>query len=269
MITFNIIGHQGRLGNQMFQYAALLSIANLNGYDYGIPLRNEETDSRKRLHLKDAFNLSAKDSTHIQYPVVYEPSYNFCRAMLFVNDNVDICGYFQSELYFYNRKELIFKEYTFKTHILETAKSLRAKISSPVISVHFRYGDYTVLSDKHPPCEYEYYEQALSVMPPNVLILGFSDDYRLAKEMLDRLGRPYRLNMSYEFVHVNNDLVDMCLMTMCDYHVIANSSFSWWGAYLSKSKLVIAPSRWFGACVEPPSWPKDSKNVHCDGWFVI
>jgi len=58
----------------------------------------------------------------------------------------------------------------------------------------------------------------------------------------------------------------MCLMTMCDYHIIANSSFSWWGAWLSESKKVIAPSQWFGAA---QGMPKNWSDIYCKDWIIL
>jgi hypothetical protein len=68
------------------------------------------------------------------------------------------------------------------------------------------------------------------------------------------------------FVENTNKYIDMCLMTMCNYHIIANSSFSWWGAWLSNSKQVIAPSKWFGPANH---MPKNWSDVYCEKWIVI
>ena len=70
-----------------------------------------------------------------------------------------------------------------------------------------------------------------------------------------------RFNVSETY----DNLVDMCLMTMCSFHVIANSSFSWWGAWLAKSEKVIAPSKWFG----PDNQHLDTTDLYCEGWIVI
>ena len=74
------------------------------------------------------------------------------------------------------------------------------------------------------------------------------------------------LNRKVVFTESNDKYIDMCLMTLCNYHIIANSSFSWWGAWLSNSKKTIAPSRWFGSA---PSAPKNWSDIYCKDWIII
>ena len=64
----------------------------------------------------------------------------------------------------------------------------------------------------------------------------------------------------------NDQYIDLCLMTMCDGHIIANSSFSWWGAWLSKSRKIIAPSGWFEGSNNAHL---DTKDIYCSGWTVL
>ena len=126
--------------------------------------------------------------------------------------------------------------------------------------MHLRLGDYKNLVGKHPICGIEYYRNALKELPEDLFIIAFSDEPNIAKEMFDLLGRKYYLPES------NDQYVDMCAMSFCEYHVIANSSFSWWGAWLGESKQVVAPALWFGGDTD---MPKNWNDIYCDGWKVV
>jgi hypothetical protein len=126
--------------------------------------------------------------------------------------------------------------------------------------MHLRLGDYKNLVGKHPICNVEYYRNALKELPDDLFIIAFSDEPNIAKKIFDLLGRKYYIPES------NDQYVDMCSMSLCEYHVIANSSFSWWGAWLSESKRVVAPSIWFG---DSPEMPKNWSDIYCKGWIVI
>ena len=94
-----------------------------------------------------------------------------------------------------------------------------------------------------------YYNKALDSFPKDIPVLVFSDDIEYCKENL--------VGDRFTFVNKNKDFCDLMLMSLCKHHIIANSSFSWWGAWLSDSKgLKIAPSEWFG-----PNGPKDTLDL--------
>ena len=107
-----------------------------------------------------------------------------------------------------------------------------------VISVHLRRTDYTV-NPNHPVQPMSYYEQALKKFDKTDKILVFSDDPAWCKE------QELFADDSIMISEGNDADIDLCLMTKCDYHIIANSSFSWWGAWLADSEHVIAPMDWF------------------------
>jgi len=262
MITFNKLGNYGRLGNQMFQYATLFSIANRKGYDFGIPMQNKSNDEYKNLSLNDCFeNLSAKDSTNYS-PKFKAMEHNFCYnpGIFGILDDTDICGYFQSEKYFENYREELLKEFCFKKEIYQKALDIRSITKKEVISLHIRLGDYVNQQHNHPVCSIEYYKEALNKLPDDLLIYIFSDDIEISKKMFLNLKRPIL------FVENTSSYIDMCLMTMCDYHILANSSFSWWGSWLSNSKKTIAPSKWFG---DSQNMPKNWSDIYCKKWEII
>ena len=126
-----------------------------------------------------------------------------------------------------------------------------------VISLHVRRGDY-VTNPNHPTQNMDYYENALSYFG-NESVIIFSDDPEWCKSQ--DLFSSDRFSISEN----NTTEFDLCLMSMCKYHIIANSSFSWWGAWLAKSKKVIAPSNWFGGSCSN----KSPKDMYCDGWIVL
>ena len=263
MITYQYMGRRGRLGNQMFQYATLYSIAKHNNYEFGIPFscRNAEDDYRD-LCLQDCFsNLTAKDSTGFT-PVsqVQEQTNLFVPEFFNIKDNRDLFGYFQTEKYFKQYKDDILKEFTFNDSIKEKCKNLKQSLNNEIISIHMRFGDYERFSDVYPRPTPEYYTTALELLPKDATILLFSDDLNKASLFFKQVGKDFKM-----FENLNK-YEDMCLMTLCDYHIMANSSFSWWGAWLSNSNKVIAPKNWYGSA---PGAPTVWYDTYCDNWEIL
>jgi len=263
MITFNRIGSYGRFGNQLFQYATLFGIGKKKKCDIGVPYEKQNlTDEYNRFCLPDCFsNLSAKNSSRVlpQY-FAEEKTFNYEPGFYGISDGTDLIGYFQTEKYFVDYRDQLLKEFSFKEEIYSKALDARSLTKEPVISLHIRLGDYVKLQNTHPVCSIEYYKEALENLPDDLLIYIFSDEPQKAQEIFSDLNR------KFVFPEMKSNYEDMCLMTMCDYHVIANSSFSWWGSWLSNSKKTIAPSKWFGP---DPNAPKNWSDVYADGWVVI
>lgn len=239
MIGFNHLGRHGRLGNQMFQYAALRGIAALNEYDFCIP-GSEFKDQWNDHQLFEAFNLPNLNTQKI-LPGNYYQEKQFHYAQDYVDncpDNVNVYGYFQTEKYFSHISDSIREDFTFKSEILDPCKD--AFDFDELISLHIRRTDFIEKSSDHPPCSLEYYKKALEQFDSNIQIMIFSDDIAWCKEQ--------ELFSADRFLFSENEwnLIDLCLMSMCTHHIIANSTFSWWGAWLSGSNQVISPSKWFG-----------------------
>ena len=241
MITFNKIGQYGRFGNQMFQYATLYSIAKTRKYKFGVPYGHRNANEYADFCLA-------------------EKNFPYNAGIFGIADNTDISGYFQSEKYFSDYRNDLLKEFEFNDQIKEKAENIRSITKEPVISVHLRLGDYLYLQGNHPICTKEYYHEALKQVPDDLLIFVFSDEPKKAEQYFKDLRRPVI------FMENNDKYLDMAVMNLCDYHVIANSSFSWWGSWLSKSKKTIAPSAWFG---DSPSAPKNWSDIYCKEWIVI
>jgi hypothetical protein len=257
------MGRRGRLGNQMFQYATLYSIAKRNNYEFGIPFscRNAEDDYRD-LCLQDCFSsLTAKDSTGFT-PVaqIQENTNLFIPEFFNVKDNIDLFGYFQTDKYFKHCRDDILKEFTFNNSIKEKCKNLKQSLNNEVISIHMRFGDYEKFSDVYPRPTPEYYSSAFDMLPKNATIVLFSDDLNKASLFFKQIGKNFKI-----FENLNK-FEDMCLMTLCDYHIMANSSFSWWGAWLGNSKKTIAPKAWYG---NDSTAPKYWDDIYCEDWVIL
>lgn len=273
MYTYRNLGHNGRLGNQMFQYATLLAQGLRRGVKITIPdsVTREAFPLNGEYELLTAFpNLSAtkasqKDMAHItdQYQ---EKSFLYDRNITLIKDNVDLFGFFQSELYFADAQEVIRSEFAFSPDIVLSSRSKLDEIrrrniagtsATNVCALHVRRGDYKNSPEYHTNLGPEYYNPAITDILSsfeNCQIVVFSDDIEWCKN-----------NMPPEtiFSTADNQFEDMCMMSMCDTHIIANSSFSWWAAWLSDSKRVIAPKRWFGT-----TGPADYNTIYCRNWFI-
>jgi len=262
MITFSNIGRYGRFGNQMFQYASLYGIARTAKYRYGIPFNNRSENEYQHFCLNEAFDkLSAENSDghHIQYRIS-EPKFGYNPGLFGIPDHTDLIGYFQTEKYFVDYRDDILKEFSFKNEIKEKAIDIRSLTKDPVISLHIRLGDYSNLTEQHPICTEEYYKEAIDNLPKDLLFFVFSDDVDEAKNIFNKF------NIKTVYPETNYKYIDMCIMSLCDYHIIANSSFSWWGSWLSNSKKTIAPSRWFGSA---PEMPKNWSDIYCKDWIIL
>jgi hypothetical protein len=263
MIGFNTLGQLGRLGNQMFQYAALKGIAANRGYQICIPLsenKNKWTDHQ----LNCAFKMATLNSLQYQYidytrPIIVENGFSFDQKLFNeCPDWVTIRGFFQTEKYFKHIREELLIDFEFHDNILEPAKSVACNWKTP-IALHIRRTDY-ITNPNHTVLPIEYYQKSLEEFDNNCEVIIFSDDPEWC--MKQKLFESDRFLIS----ETNNTYLDLCLMTLCKGHIIANSSFSWWGAWISNSEKVIAPSGWF----------KGSNNEHLDikdlipeKWIII
>ena len=253
MITYSQLGKNGRLGNQMFQYAALFSVGLTRGFEIGIP---------KGTKLSEVFQIpNAIQLKDIRVNKLYkEKDFLFDPSIFLIPDECDILGYFQSGNYFNLCKEAILKEFKFKKDIEEKSNLFLTKFSGKdLCSLHIRRGDYKNLSNYHTNLGSEYYQHAIKVVNDNIKnkhFLVFSDEPEWCKKNLS--------GDDFTIIDIFDDAVEMCMMSKCKVHIISNSSFSWWGSYLSNSPAVIAPKSWFG-----PEGPKNWETIYERGWIVI
>jgi hypothetical protein len=265
MLSFNNLGNLGRLANQMFQYASLKGIARKNEYEFCIPSKDLFGISDLNVRssdctIHDCFDLSNIHQEIIKQPLLQEKGFGFDEQLLSnCPDNVDLFGYYQSEKYFKHIEDEIRKDFTFKKEVLDLSLDFFKNFeNTKVISLHIRRGDYVVNSN-HPVQTIEYYEKALEYFDDTLPVLVFSDDSEWCKQQ--ELFIPDRFMISEE----NSTDADLCLMSLCKYHIIANSSYSWWGSWLAKSQRTIAPKKWFdGDCIN-----HSTQDLYCSDWIII
>lgn len=263
LLCYNLLGNYGRLGNMMFQYASLLGIARDRGM---IPVANISQDNS----FKNNFELGSVGDTVVQnLDAIYQEqtfAYSSNYSQIDSKLNVEIRGYFQSPLYFNHRKVEVSENFKFSKEIRNKAA---AKIPNDVcVSVHVRRGDYTKIQEYHHNQTVKYYEEALAHFRGYRPVF-FSDDIEWCKQTFGHIeGAVFvenedTLNLEATVSSDESAYVDMCAMSFCNAHIIANSSFSWWGAYLGEAPTV-APATWFG-----PKGPQDWHDIYCPEWTVL
>lgn len=285
----------GGLGNQMFQYAAAVGLADRLGTnvkidkswyeaDLGVNTpRHYELDcfalkqtfiDPSRLTLVHELKPSAKTKLYDltkgrkkpRVLVYKEKSYGFDKDLLSLSDNSLLDGFWQTEKYFSKSRAKILKDFEFiKKQSKKNLEVLNDIQKSNAISLHVRRGDYA--NDKstqafHGLTGLDYYKEAINQLTKKVkdpTFFVFSDDPEWCKQ---------NLKIDFPSTYVSHNKVgseDMRLMTQCQYHIIANSSFSWWGAWLNPKtdKLVYAPKKWFN------DTGMDTKDIIPDKWIIL
>ena len=256
MITFNQIGNHGRLGNQIFQLASTIGIARKVGHEPKFP---RDFDVPQAFKIKEDL-LMDRSQMH-GYPRVGERWFHFDSMMFTVTDEVDITGYLQTEKYFKHVEDEIRELLTFLDEIQEQANKLIPKVDAETVSIHARRGDYVDKQSYHPLCTPEYYQAAINEFTDrDYYFVVFSDDQAYCKEF-------FGIQENILYIDNTDPFVDLCLMSMCDHNIIANSSFSWWAAWLNgnKNKKVVAPKQWFG----PAYGYHTTQDLYCDNWITI
>ena len=263
MLAFNHLGKLGQLGNQMFQYAATKGIASKLNVPFMIPDHREIFDdgigNRYTILLYDAFNLDGQRGVLQTENYIQEGNFYFEEKFFNISPstNVSLWGFFQTEKYFKHIEDDIRKDLTFKDEIVSPCKELRETVDNP-IALHIRRGDFIINSGNHPPLGLDYYEKALKEFDDERNVIIFSDDTKWCKEQ--KLFESDRFIVAED----NDQFHDLCLMSMCDDFIIANSTFSWWGAWLGNIGKVIAPKKWFGENLN-----HDTKDLYCEGWILL
>jgi len=285
MIISHIIGG---LGNQMFQYAAGRTLAHLNKTFIKLDVSSFEENELRNFDLL-CFNAKIGFATKEEISNLL-PAHNFEKAfqyfsplkkrsyyrekefcfdekVLGLGKNVYLKGYFQSEKYFLPAKDIIKADFTFKNEVIKNLKELSTSFKNAnAVAVHIRRGDFDkdlITSGYHGTLSPDHYNSAIELIKakiPSPTFYFFSDDINWVKENLPLPGA--------QFVSGNitkNHFEDLYLMSQCKHNIIANSSFSWWGAWLNDNpdKMVIAPKKWFN------KGPKDTQDLIPEGWLKV
>ena len=266
MLSFNNLGNLGRLANQMFQYASLKGVARHRGYDFSIPPQqvfgqHDTLVRSSELNIYNVFdNIKNNNIQVARNPILQERMHEFDEELFrSCPDNVDFFGYYQSPKYFEHIKDEIKNDFKFSDEVESICNEMYESINGKeIVSLHIRRTDY-IVNNNHPLQPMSYYEKALKLFDKNVQILVFSDDPTWCQE------QELFADDSIMISEGNDADVDMCLMSKCNYHIIANSSFSWWGAWLGNSEKVVAPSNWFAdSCAD-----KSVKDMVFGDWTWV
>lgn len=229
-----MLGQYGRLGNQMFQVAATACLAKDKNCDLVLP----NTDLAV---IRKYFDIPCIDLNKNHFALMKgrwsEPHFSYSPEIKNLPVNLDILGYLQSQKYITD--DIFIKSiFKFKENTLNKARDLLPK--GELISVHVRRGDYLNFPNVFPLPSQKYYNLAIELIKkerPESIPVIFTNDENWCRNNFGNMP-----------IFSNEEHMDLCMMTLCDHHVIANSSFSWWGAWLAKSEkqIVFAPKDWFG-----------------------
>lgn len=251
MITNISIGYNGRLGNQIFQFAALFGVAKKLGYDLVIPQNNtnpvlsytmDGKSHNARFELADCFEIEKRyigNPEGIRY-MARERHFHFDSEIFTIPDFCAIDGYFQSGKYFEHCKEELLNQLSFKNHIKDRALQILPN-TNKLVSIHVRRGDYLHPNPHHPLQDLTYYDSAISKFDEEHTFVVFSDDTQWCRDTWGDRENFFIFDSESQFV-------DLCAMSLCQHNIISNSSFSWWGSYLNRNHLkkIYAPAKWFG-----------------------
>lgn len=241
-----------RLGNVLFQIAAGFSYAREIGADYIIdvnryfsnaydnPLLDYKTNILKRFTFE---TLSGNIDTYYENGFTYQP----LELTNLNSNNILLRGYFQSEKYFKKYRNDLLSEFVLQRDIDYSNCS----------AIHVRRGDYLKLSHLHPVQPISYYQKAIDILGTDKTYVVFSDD-------IDWCLQHFKGN-NFIF-HTGNYYSSISAMASCSNHIISNSTFSWWGAWLSTNvnKTVIAPCNWFGSSLK-----HNTKDLYFDNTIIL
>jgi hypothetical protein len=270
----------GGLGNQLFQIFATLAYGFEHNRKVVFPT-NISFQSKNPRHtywnsfLKNLFIFTTgfkqnqySDAMFYAFPAYQEKQgFSYAKLPEFKMTNARLYGYFQSYKYFKSYETNIYnllKIQNIRQSVLDTYKEhyFTSENNMPIISMHFRIGDYKTLPDYHPILSYMYYQHCLDFFVGKfghdsfrILIFCEKEEMHIPKGYVSHFFQPKYPNI--EFMYVEKPMEDweeMMLMSCTDHHIIANSTYSWWGAYFGKTldlktspdKIVCYPDIWFG-----------------------
>jgi hypothetical protein len=276
----------GGLGNQLFQYACARNLADVHKTDLKLDVSSYDDEPNGRKYMINYFNTSASISpiddllphrdiiSNLVFKIC-KPSNYFVEKHFHYDPNIKtlpngtyLDGYWQSEKYFKRSESIIRREFV----VLDPPSPKNQKIIDKIkscesVSLHIRRGDYVTnpkTNTLYGTCPPEYYEKAMQYVKGKVkrpVYFIFSDDPKWIQSNMIT-GYPQTV------VDINGPdsaHEDLRLMSYCKHHIIANSSFSWWGAWLSNNqkKIVVAPSKWFN------NYHKDEQDIIPEQWVRI
>ncbi len=276
----------GGLGNQLFQIFATISLALSTGKVFLFPYSDILTTGMTRptywhtlldgLLNNTTWKRTETDNPRIfSLPQIGEKGFEH-DDMVLIRVNLEkkpacLNGYFQTYKYFEKHYDTIIHQIGLraKQEVIRNKTTLMNGEIRPTVSLHFRLGDYISKQSHHPIMSIKYFMGALTRIIDQlgtdnfrVIYFGEKDDETTIKICIQILEKKFP-NLEFVKADLDEDWEQMLLMSLCDHNVIANSSFSWWGAYFNanKNKIVCYPTNWFGPALShdtkdlcPPSW---------------
>jgi len=242
---------KGGLGNQLFQIAALINLAMENRQVYFIDLNLWPPKGGAASEIWQAGNPKTyRDNVYRNLPLGHVKALKFSPSNIYrephqeyrkipFKDDLLLDGYFASEKYFKRAEGILRELFAPPLEYVENFNSRYRGDGKELVSVHIRRGSHLTNPDHHGSCPLEYYTKAMSKFDSDkTRFIVFSDDLDWCRENFDNV----------EFSEGQQDFEDFYDMMLCDHNIIANSTFSWWSAWLNKNKnkKVISPEVWFG-----------------------
>lgn len=274
----------GGLGNQLFQIFTIMALSQKMKRAFFFPYKKLEGDKRQHIYWDTLLNELKKDTLDIslhklRLPMYKETTFHYNPEIkthpIITNplNGVVLFGYFQSYKYFEKESSQIIK-YMKLQEKKQNMKRLLTTISQnkETISLHFRLGDYKSLTHHYTALDMKYYENSifhiLNTISSEYIVLYFCEDNDLAEVeiKIEQLRIKFPSMIFERALNNIEDWQSMLLMSCCNHNIIANSTFSWWSAYLNTNpnKIVCYPDNWFGPGLPthttndlcPPSWTK-------------
>ena len=266
----------GGLGNQLFQYALGRNLAIKNNTELELDISWYQTVKKDyRRYELDNFNINTEitnNKTFTKRQYIKEKYFNFNKDIVHLSDDVYLDGYWQSEKYFSDFEETIKNDFNLRYPLSREAAGVHEIIIHAPVScaIHIRRGDYVVnpgINFYHGACSLRYYRDAVDYikkysLSTEVSFFVFSDDINwVKKNFIIEKG----IFIEFENRDGFKDQEEMILMSRCQHQIIANSTFSWWGAWLNKNKqkIILAPDKWFNNVLI------DTKDLLPDSWIKI
>lgn len=268
MVISRIIGG---LGNQLFEYALGRRLALQLGTDFKIDV-SAYSDYPWHAYSLRALQITATHASPQEIAgltLVREPHLHFAPEILELPDGVYLRGYWTTEKYFLPVRDHLLSEFAVRTPLQGRDLDIAERIGrSESVSVHIRRTDYlpgTYDDQILEPLGLDYYERAVSALTDSVKgseFFIFSDDHAWARE---HLRFPYPMTF-VDHNTASTNYEDLRLMSLCRHNIIANSTFSWWGAWLNPKpdKIVIGPAKWF-----TPRARNTDKDIVCESWVRV
>ena len=240
------------LANSMFRIATGYSCAKR--LDTGLVCRNLPGYAEK--YSENIFRKITVDEDFTPKKIHQEQNFHY-NEILGIEDGDALWGYWQSEKYFKDYENEIKDLFSPTEEIVDYINSKYGGILKNSVSIHSRRGDYLNAPGYHPTCDMEYYRSAISHFGHRKNFLVFGDDVNWLRDNFDG---------NFHIIQ-ETDVIDLYIMSMCKDNIIANSSFSWWGAWLNsnENKKVIAPKNWFGSALSG----HNTKDLLPDSWITI